>query len=183
MPRVEEAHPLGEKDQIYRVIMFPAVRWAKEEKRRAKKKTERRKIDRLVAAMYVRWHCPFVRTADVLPTCRHIQCEYLHEDRAFLLECFDNLAQHCDLTDMLDQPALSEGELATWIEVLSGGVPPTESDVDDVIATLDEYRAKLGADPCDGVIFVDDFFLVTFDYYLAFGQMRMRSLFMDLLLT
>ena len=41
----------------------------------------------------------------------------------------------------------------------------------------------LDADPTEGVLEKEDFFLVTFDYYLALGKTYMRSLYMDLLLT
>eukprot|EP01043_Picozoa_sp_COSAG02_P012410 COSAG02_NODE_478_length_21511_cov_120.811087_6_plen_81_part_00 len=47
----------------------------------------------------------------------------------------------------------------------------------------DEYRLALGAEPTEGVLEKEDFFLVTFDYYTALGKGYMRSLYMDLLLT
>jgi hypothetical protein len=49
--------------------------------------------------------------------------------------------------------------------------------------SADEYRDALGADPTEGVLEKEDFFLVTFDYYTALGKGYMRSLFMDLLLS
>ena len=47
----------------------------------------------------------------------------------------------------------------------------------------DDYRDALGADPTEGVLEKEDFFLVTFDYYTALGKDYMRSVYMDLLLT
>lgn len=49
--------------------------------------------------------------------------------------------------------------------------------------SADDYREMLDAEPTEGVLEKEDFFLVTFDFYLALGKTYMRSLYMDLLLT
>lgn len=49
--------------------------------------------------------------------------------------------------------------------------------------SADEYREILGADPTEGVLEKEDFFLLTFDYYIALGKAYMRAIYMDLLLT
>ena len=111
-----------------------------------------------------------------------VKCEYLHEDREFLLECFDHL---CDPAKQVDgvPPFMTGEELELWVSVLNHGQKPTIEELADVVATLDQYKLAYGADSTDGCFEEEDFMLVTFDYYLAFGHERMRALFTDLLLT
>ena len=107
----------------------------------------------------------------------------MNEDIEFLKDCFSHLAHDSEWTLAVGEPAIGREGLSMWLAVLNGGEAPTDEDLDDGIEKLDEYRQKTGGDTCQDILCFEEFILVTFDFYLAFGPARMRAVFTDFLLT
>jgi chromosome segregation ATPase len=177
--RVKRHQPLEETDKIYQLIYHPAETAAKQMKKESDKKRQR-EIDNYLQTI-------------------HQVCEYVWEDHEFLEECFHNLHDeddHMPIGDEAEEKVyyITEEGMKTWLHVLNGGKPPgngatcteapsPEKDYEETVANLDEYREALGAQETCGVFEESDFLLVTFDYYLALGYVRMRQVWIDLLLT